>query len=338
MSGGLLALSSFQRGIETTSGTAVAATGVQPILDGWLVERVEREFPDETRNSFINAYRNFALKNYVEVSGVRIAPTFTTLAYMGSMFWKGLASGAPRKPAGSLSAVTVYTYTHTPTATSDDLNTMTGELGDDVQNFQVPYMLGNRIELAWGATSPLVCTMDFLGQRAVAAARTAALTSPEDEDIIGPLATVTIDTSTIGSTAVTTAVELKVAWDNQWSQEFVLDGNLYPRGAHRGGKKIVTCEATLLFSSATEYTSIFQNSGIGTPRKIRISTDGSVIAGSTGSVKRNLQADVYCVWQTAEFDTIGGQRAVKFAGMAQYDSSATWDQQVVIKNALSTIP
>ena len=337
MSGGLVALSGMQRGIETTSGTAVAATAIQPLLGGWLHEVVERQFPEEQRYSLIAAYRNFAVKNFVELSGITIAPTFTDLAWWGSLFWKGLATGSPRKPAGVLSASTVYTYTHTPTVGSDDLNTATLELGDDTQNFQVPYVIGDNIALTWAPNTGLTCSMDMLGQRAVPASKTAALSVVGDEDINGALATISVDTTLMGSTSVNTLVSANVRWANSWSQEFVLDGNLYPRGAHRGRVKQVMIDATFLFSSATEYTSIYQNSGVGTPRKTRITNLGTVIAGSTGSIQRSLAVDVYCVWQDAQFDTINGQRACKFSGIAQYDLSATHDQQVVIKNALATI-
>ena len=106
MSGGLIALTSVQRGYETTAGTAVPATSIQPILGGWLREVVERQFPAEQRNSFIGISRNFATKNYVEINGLTIAPTFEEVAGWGSAFWKGLQAGSPRKPTGSIASTT----------------------------------------------------------------------------------------------------------------------------------------------------------------------------------------------------------------------------------------
>ena len=340
MSGGLVALSYLQRGLETTSGTAVAATAIQPILGGWLKEHIDREFPNEMRNSFIRHYRNFPLATYVEIGGLTIAPTFTDLAWWCSLFLKGLGAGAPRKPTGSGPTNTsVYTYAHTPTVASDDLNTATLEMGDDVQNFQVPYVLGNGLQLGWSASGPMTVSMNLLGQRAVAAAKTAALSVVGDEDIVGPLTTVKIDTSTIGTTAVTTVKEMSWGIDNGWSQEFVLDGNLYARGAHRSDDRTALLSATLLFSSATEYTSVFQNyaAGGGTPRKIRIETSGTNIATSAPATNRKMTVDWYGVWEDADFDTINGQRAVKFSGRSQYDATATNDWGITILNALATI-
>lgn len=335
MSGGLVALSGCQRVYETTAGTALACTAVQPILGGWLKETVERQFPDEQRYSFAEAYRNFATRNMVEISGLTIAPTFKDMSWWGGLFWKGLGAGGPPLVAtGAVRDTSAYDYIFTPTLTSNDLHSATLELGDDTTNFQIPYVLGNKIELNWATNSALTCSMDLIGQKAVVQAKTAALAVTGDEEINGALTTVKIDTSTIGTTAVTTVQEMKVSWDNGWQQEFVLNGNLYPLGAHRGATTKIAVEATLLFSSSTEYTSIYQNSGIATPRKIRISTLGTLAGAATAY--KELKVDVYTVWENAEFDTINGQRAVKFSGKAQYDSTATAPAIVTVTTAAAT--
>lgn len=343
MSGGLVALSGLQRVIETTPGTAIATTAIQPILGGWMREMVERQFPEEQRYSLIKGYRNFATKNFVQLSGVTIAPTFTDLSHLGTMFWKGgaLAAGGPPKVAtGVMSLLTVYTYAFVPTVATDDLVTDTFEVGDNVTNWQLPYVIGNKIELGFSNGGPMTCSMDFLAQRAVAAAKTAELAVVGDEDIIGAKAIGTLDTTTIGTGALAVQFkDYKVSWDNGFSQEFVLNGNLYSAGHHRGGPRGADVEATVLFDSvaSTEYTAMFQNTGIGTIRKLRMGVSGSTIAGSTGSVPRKLTIDTYLIWDTAEFDTIDGQRACKFSGHTQYDATATNDWSVTLQHASATV-
>lgn len=336
MSGGLVALSGMQRVIETTPGTALACTAVQPLLGGWLKENVERRAPDEMRNSFIAAYRNYAVKNFVELNGITIAPTFRDLSWWGCLFWKGLGAGGPPKVStGSVRDTTAYDYTFTPTVASDDLQTATLEVFDDTQSFQIPYVLGNRISLGWSVNGDLTVSMDLLGQRAVAASKTAALSVVGDEQINGALTTVTIDTaSAIGTTAVTTVQQMNMTWDNGFVQEFVLNGNLYPLGAHRGATKKVTIDATLLFNSAAEYTTYYQTAAIGTQRKYRISTLGTLAGAATAY--RELRVDGYVIYDDVDFDTIGGQRAVKFSGHTEYSATATHDQQVRVTTAAST--
>lgn len=336
MSGGLIALSGMQRVIETTPGTALACTAIQPLLGGWLKEHVERHAPDEQRYSFIPTYRNYAVKNFVELPGITIAPTFRDLSWWGCLFWKGLGAGGPPKVStGTVRDTTAYDYTFTPTIATDDLQTATLEVGDDVQNYQIPFVLGNRITLGWAVNGDLTVSMDLLGQRAVEAAKTAALSAVGDEQINGALTTVTVDTaSAIGTTSVLTVQQMQMVWDNGWAQEFVLDGNIYPRGAHRGATKKCTIEATLLFNSATEYNTYYRTSAIGTQRKWRISTLGTLAGAATAY--RELRVDGYVIYDDADFDTINGQRAVKFSGHTEYAAAATHDQQVRLTTAAAT--
>ena len=334
MSGGLIALSGMQRVIETTPGTALPGTAVQPLLGGWLKEVVERHTPDEQRYSFVDAYRNFAVKNMVELSGITIAPTFKDMSWWGCLFWKGLGAGGPPKVAtGAVRDTSAYDYIFAPTITSDDLQTATLEVGDDVTSFQIPYVLGNRIALNWSVNGDLTCSMDLLGQKAVIAAKTAGQAVTGDEAINGALTTVKIDTTTIDTTPVLTVQEMAVSWDNGWAQEFVLNGNLFPLGAHRGSKKKIAISATLLFTTSTEYA-LYQNAGISGRRKIRISTMGTKVGAVTAN--KELKVDVYAIWDDAEFDTVNGQRAVKFSGHSEYDATATHDQSVTVTTGAAT--
>ena len=329
--GGEMALSGVQLGWEATSGTLVPATRADPILQGNIVEHVERDFPDEQRNSFIANYRNFALKNYVEVAGVQIRPTFEGLPAWLRLFLKGISL------TGAVVGVTGASYVFSPTATSNDLITGTGEFFDPTQCYGVPYLLGNKLELGFAKNGPMTCSMDFLGQKAVPQSKTGALTIGAYEDIIGAAATVKIDTTTIGTTPVYTVLDAKFTIDNGYIQDFVMDGNLYARGAHRGKTRYMALDMTLQFLDTTEYT-LFQNSSIGTPRKIRLSVDGTNISGSTGPLKRNLMIDWYGVWETAAFDSSDGMRTVKLSGRSQFDATATYDWKVTVQNGLVVTP
>jgi len=60
----------LQAGIETTPGSAVAATRIQPIVSGNWNEHGERVFIEEERQSLIKNYRAVATKQFVDFSGV----------------------------------------------------------------------------------------------------------------------------------------------------------------------------------------------------------------------------------------------------------------------------
>lgn len=336
ITGGLQALSFLQASLETTAGTALAATRVEPILGGWLRESFERNFPDEQRASFIAHYRNFALKRYVEISGLQIAPTYEGIGWWCNLLLDGtLATGTPPVIRGVTSDTTVETMTFR-NRTTNTLATATMEMGDDTQGYQVPFVIGSKFELGWGASQPMTLSVDLLGQRAIPATKTAALTAGAYEDIIGATSTAKIDTTTINTTAVTNVLDAKITIDNGWMHDFTLDGNIYPGGAHRSKTRYAQLEATLQFVNTTEYL-IYQNSGIGTPRKIRLNTTGTAIAGSGAGV-RTFYTDWYGVWETAEFDSVDGQHVVKFTGRSQYDTSATYDWLVSVASALCPLP
>lgn len=329
---GEMALESLQVGLESTPGTAVAATRVEPILAGTVREVIGREFPNETRGSFIPVYRDFPTNRFVEISGVQVAPTFEGIAWWMNLFLKG----------GVTTGSTVHTsgksYTFSPTAASDDLKTATFEAVCAAQNYQIPYVLGQRMELAWVADGPMTLTMDFLGQRMTAQAKTAALSAVDYEDIIGSKFVTYIDASTIGSTAVTNVFGGRFSVTNNWVQEFVGDGNLYPRGAHRN-KPEYSFQLDMYLDSAgvTEY-GVWRNEGPGTQRKIRTKVEGTAIASSSPATNRTFQLDHYGPWDTAELGDRDGKRTVQLTSRTKYDSSAGFPWQLYLESALASLP
>lgn len=329
---GEMALESLQAGLESARGTLVPATRIEPILGGWFKEVVERSWPDEIRNSFIKVYRNFPIKNYIEVSGLQIAPTYEGLGWWLQLIAKGGVTGI-------LSATTAYTYTFTPTIASDDLKTASLEFAMQAQNYAVGFGLGNKMELAWGHDGPMTASFDLLGQKATAQAKTGALSAGAYEDIIGPLFTCSIDTTTIGSTLVTNVIEGKFTLDNHWAQEYAGTGFLYPNDAHRSEDRSADVELTLWADAAgvTEYN-LFRTSGAGTPRKIRTVIDGTVIPGSAGSLAKRFTLDKYVVWDTAEPGEKDGKRTFQFKGKTQYDTTATYDWSIALRHGLSALP
>src|SRR3954469_3673810 len=110
---GEIALSGLQWGAETAAGDGAAATSVVPIMQGNLIEHVDSDFPEENRNSFIKHYRNFATKNYIELS-FQFKPTWETLPQVFRHFLKGVAA------AGATYDTSGFTFgPYTPTATSN---------------------------------------------------------------------------------------------------------------------------------------------------------------------------------------------------------------------------
>jgi len=323
---GLVALSKFQAGLETVRGTAVAATRIQPI-NGYLVENAQRSIIHEQRNSFIDNFRNFQTKRFVELRGLNTSPTYEDLPWFLQSFLKGGVTGV-------LSASTVYTYAFAPTAAADDLKTVTWEVGDDTQAFQVPFGIGDNISLEFVADGPAKMTVDYLGQKAVKQAFTGALSDRVTEDINGSVMTATIDSTTIGTTSVTNVLGAKWSLANNWVQLWRLDGGIVPGDAYRKVRSAML-ELTVQFNNTTEYDAFITAP---VERKVRLSVLGSVIPGSTGNIQKSLIIDWYGLWDSAPLSDSNGIHTVKLTGTSMYDVTATADWKMTVANGLVTLP
>ena len=330
MAQGLVALSKFQAGLESTRGTIVAATRIQP-LNGWMNENIERAKIHEQRNSFIDIYRSLQVKRMVELRGLTTSPTFEDLPWFLQSFVKGSVTGTG-------SAATGFTYTFAPTVATDDLKTVTWEVGDDTQAYTIPFAVGERLELSFGNDRPSTITVDYMAQRAIASTFTSALSDRVTEDINGALATVTIDTTTIGTTSKPTVLDAKLTLQNNWTQLWRLDGNIYPGDAYRKPRS-ASLEMTLQFSDTTEYLAFSSTSQAGgVQRKVRLTVQGGLNAASNPSTNKLLQIDWYGYWDDATISDSNVIHVVKLTGTSHYDATATQDFQILVKNALTTLP
>lgn len=329
MPAGLNTLQKAQAGLESTRGTGIAATRIAYFDRGaWFEELVGRDFPDEDRNSFIQNYRNVTTSRMARFSGAANA-TFDDAPWFLQSFAKGSVTGVN-------SATTVYTYTFTPTATSDDLKTVTWEIGNDTQAYQLPYSLGEKLEFSWTGGQPVKMNVDYLASRAVPQAFTGALSDRIGiEDIVGTTAKVYIDNAggTIGTTQALNVLSGKVTLQNRWQQITHLVGNLYPDDAQRDSRWI-TFELDIHFNNTTEYAQLLA----GGERIVRVAFTGNVIAGSVGNVVKEMDIDLYGFYTSAPFSVSNAIRVVKVIGSTQYDTSATKDWQIAIKNQLVTLP
>lgn len=318
----------FQAGIESVPGTAVAATRIQPIISGNMVEHGERSYIDEERNSLIKNYRAVATKQFVELSGIEVAPTFEDLAWWLQFFAKGGVTGVVEDS-------TAYRYTFTPTATANDLKTATIEIGDNTQAYEVEHSVGTRMELTLARNTPASMSVDFLGKQATATTFTGSLSDRVTEDINGALAAVYIDASTIGSTLVTNVLDVKIGLETMQTQFWALNGSLAPVDVYRSAPRSASVEMTIAFNNTTEYAAFKSNFNGDDPRLIRVKVAGSTIAGS--STAKLAQFDLYTVWAEAPFGEQDGLRVIQLSGETIYYPTATadWDFQVV--NGLSTL-
>ena len=317
---GSMPLAKVQVGREVVPGTAVAATRKHPIMSGNLNEHGEVNFPQEQRESLVANYRGFATRRFVEISGMEVAPTFEDLPWYLNFSVSCNMVGAP-------TAVVARQYDFAPNATVNDLGTATLEVGDETDEFDVNFGVMTRLELTIAKNAPSTLTMDWLGQKATSSSFTSNLSDRVTEDINGALALAYIDTTTIGSTAVTNVIDGKVTIETMQTQFWALDGNLYPVDVYRNAARKAAVEMTVAFTDTVEYDlwqSGLSASGV-TTRKIRLYVPGSTIAGTSPSTPKSLTVDLYTVWTEAPFGEDEGLRTVQFKGETVYNVTAGHD-------------
>lgn len=322
-------LSKYQGAHEGTAHTLTAAKRRVYLMDGELKYAIDRTYVNERRGSLIANYRSFPTKQSSEISGATFAPTYEDLPWHLGMALAGTTTPAPTN-------VTAWRHTFIAAATTDNLKTATLEVGNAQNNpFAVPGCLANRLELGWSANGPLTGSIDYLGDVPVSQSFTSNLADRTTEDINGAFATAYIDTTTIGSTAVTNVLDAKFTIDNKWNQFFALTGSLGPSDAYRGEARYAEMDLTVAFNDTVEWAKFASVSSAESPRKIRLKITGSTIAGSSASLPKSLTVDWYGIWETAEFGTQNGLRVVNLKGRSEYDSTAATDWKVVVDNDIS---
>lgn len=317
---GSMPLAKVQVGREVVPGTAVAATRKHPIMSGNLNEHGEINFPQEQRESFVANYRGFATKQFVEISGMEVAPTFEDIGWYLNYSISCNMDGTPH-------AVTAQRYDFVPKVAVNDLGTATLEVGDDTDEFDVNFCVQTRLELTIAKNAPSTLSIDWLGQKATSSSFTSNLSDRVTEDINGALALAYIDTTTIGSTAVTNVIDAKVTLETMQTQFWALDGNLYPVDVYRNAPRKAMVEMTVAFTDTVEYDlwqSGLSANGV-TQRKIRLYVSGSDIDGTSPTTPKSLTIDLYTVWEEAPFGEDEGLRTVQFKGQTVYNTTAGHD-------------
>jgi len=327
MAQGLVALSDFAFGLESVRGTEVDASRKIPLV-GALNEINEDVLPQEQRASFFANYRNFQIKSFVQ-GQLTGSPTFERLPLFLKCFVRGDSSSDAVN-----SASTVYTYTFTPQATSDDLKTATIEWDAETAAYTAAYGLGQRLELNWQAGAAPTMSMDWLAANMTAKAKTSSLSDTTEEDVSMGIATVTIDGSTIGTTTVTNVLEARFALDNNWTQLWRADGGTDPGEAYRGTRK-AQLDLTLQFNTTTEYEAYRATARAA--REIRLDLEGTSISGSSPATTKRVRIDWYGRWRTGVISDQNGVYVLRVSGESIYDSTAGHDFQIAVRNGSSTV-
>jgi hypothetical protein len=327
--------------LEATKGTAVAATRI-------LMARVTnanfnqpREFVEEDRGTLVGATRfNAGVKDYtfaIEADGA----SYEQLGWFLETCLKGSVSATTVNTTGKQ-----YVFSPNTTTAGDDLQAATFEFGDDTQSYRAAYCEGTSWTLAFdtltvGQAAPLKLTVNYLTKSLASNTKTAALTSPTVESILGTSAHFYLGSAStaFGSLAEVTGSlrSFSLTSDNKLGRKvFVGDGDTYTNIGR--GRRMTTFEA--IFEADSNGVTRFVEWDLATAKRMRLQFVGSTIASSAPATAKQLLIDGQ-IYFTA-FDPIGEvdtNVVYKISGRYIEDSSlatANSDIAVTLRNAESS--
>ena len=321
------ALTYFQAGIESTRGTAVAATKKIHALGG---------LPKEENNLFhVQQSRANWIKNQDAISTHRGIPSWglelPAVAYDVLPWWLHLCLQGNVSAAGG----PVYTWTFNDATTTDTLESATFEADDDAESWQIPFCMVNSWELSGKGGSgmtPVSAKFDLIGQQLTGGhTMTGSLTDADHEGnyLAFKNADLYIDDTAggIGTTKISAALtEFSIKCANNLEPVWT-GGSQYYSHVERA-ERAIEFMAVLKFNATmlAEFKNKYQAD---TARYLQLAIPGS----------GNLDFDftMHTVMNTYEFKDEGAERRVAIMGESIYDATLGYGGQIVIANDSNTL-
>jgi len=288
---GEVALRFLQAGLEGTKGTATNATRILMARITSPKFEIPREFPEEDRGTLVAASRFYG-GVFDGSFSIEQEATFEEFGWFAATAIAGSVS-----PATINTAAYAFTYTPQTTAAGDDLQSATVEFGDDTQEFECEYCEATGFTLGFdtlkvGEAAPLQLKANYITQSLSSNTKTAGLSSPTVETILGTNATIYLGTTSTAYaslsalTASLRAFELTYE-NNLGAKVFVGDGDAYSNIGR--GRRVVTFTATI--EGDSNGVTRFTEWKLGTEKRMRLLFQGSIISGASPATTKKLRID-----------------------------------------------
>ena len=288
--------SKVQYGKETTRGTAVAATklllGKVPAINS---DR-KPEFPVEDAGIRADAVRS-VIHQYLYANTLSTEHGyFQQLPALFGCGLKGNVTAAAVTDGGS-----DYLWAFTPSLTAANApDSLTIELGDDVQAFETEYCMFERIRISGNVTqgmesSPVTVEADFFGRQLSPTTFTGSIALPSAEPINGKLSRFYLDTAWAGiggteKTNILRGFDIEIL--TGLHPVFTGSGNKY-FNTHAEG--LIMATANFTFEGNSDADAIFDAHQAGTFAAARLQINGAAIGTGTA---HSLKIDIGGAWES----------------------------------------
>lgn len=331
MSAGITALERIQLGLESTPGTAVAATarliGKLDVTDeqklwrpndyatGRLAE-FEKSYPTgiDTHMDF-ESDGNFQQINYL----------------LGMALIGGIAPTNPGSGQYLWTWLPLYTASNTP-------NTYTIEYGQDVQAWKAAFCLCEEIEISGSVDGVWTVKAKLFGRTLATATFTGSLSNPTTlEPGIFNTSTLYVDNSwaNMGNTAVpATVVDFTWKFKTGFKPMKYANTVLYFSDIAQA-KRSVELDMTLALTSGV--AGYFADYRAQTYKYVRLECIGSALASGFNKIQLD-QAGPLIRYGDPLFGHREGQDTVKVKLSSQWDTTGAKDMRVLVTNALASMP
>lgn len=332
MSGQERGLEISQAGIETTRGSAVAATRKAYIaLQPFSIER-ELEWAPGLTGTFHDRREAQYGRVVHGLTGTE-ACSFEDIAWWLEHIIKGGVVAV-----GDGGAPVAYTRNYVPSPAADDLKSSSWEYGTTTLPYKVNQGMVNSATFRINPDTDKFWQMDveIMTRKPVQAAMTAAIPDRSRELIRGPGTKVYVDDTTIGSTQV----------QGRWiGSSITINNNLDFKAfgededdvaANKVGRGPVTVDAqcSFEFDSNAEYANFLAQQPV--ERFIRHERIGSQIHGGS-PVNKRARFDLNGYWSTLEPGYRNNNKILTFGLGARFNPVSGYDLRAEVVNALATL-
>lgn len=327
------ALRRLQLGLESTPGTAVAATA-RWRGSGLLEDASPYKFSEEDV-AYVSGLDRSYKPGLLAKLAMQSAPlTFEQFGYVGAAGIKNVVSGS----ADGSGSDFIYAYTF-PTTAVNTIKTYTIETGDDQQEEEAEYCFVEGFKITGKPNEALMLSADWLGRQVSPSSFTGSLSLVAVEEVLFNKGKLYIDAvgGTIGGTQKSsTFIGMQLSVKTGAIAVFTGDGSLYFTF-----HKMTMPEVLLDITFEHDSTSVTEKANwrAQTARQIRLDFDGNALTtpGTSFSTKK-FRIDLAGKWEKFDvIDEINGNDIVKGTFRARYNATAALFAEIKVVNESSAL-
>lgn len=328
-----------QIGLESTAGTAVAATAILRGPAGAMKNDSVLVFPPEDVGYVSGVDRAYIPQLGASYDMPAMEATFEQLPYICAAGIKNVTTGA----SDGAGTDKVYAYPF-PTTSLNTISTYTVETGNDNQEEEMEYAFVDSFTLegsGGGSLNALMVSAKWIGRQVTPSSFTSLVAYPSVEEILFGKGKLYIDAigGTIGTTQKTgTFLGMSLKVKTGWVPRYTGDGQKYfYRPAFVKEAMEVLCDITFEHDATAVAT---RAAAVGpTAQKVRLQFDGSSVGtpGTTYSTKA-LRIDLAGLWEMSPpLESQNGNDILKMTMRARRSSTASLFAVINVVNELTAL-